>query len=95
MDTPPLWQVIAAALAAVNAITFVLFGFDKRRARAGKRRVRERTLLAWCAAGGWPCGFLAMRTFRHKTRDTKFLLGYWMSVALWVLAVAAWFATGR
>jgi uncharacterized membrane protein YsdA (DUF1294 family) len=59
------------ALAAVNLAVLVLYGFDKRRARLRRRRVRERTLLAAAVAG--PFGALAgMLLFRHKIRKPIF-----------------------
>ena len=52
---------------AINLLDFVLCGADKRRARRGKWRIRERTLLGLAALGG-SVGLLAgMRMFHHKT----------------------------
>ena len=86
--------IALAALALVNAITYALFWSDKRRARRERRRIRERTLIVWCAVGGWPAGFVAMRRLRHKTRDRAFRLRYWGCVTMWVLGLvaAAWLA---
>jgi len=82
---------IAALLIAANAITCALFWLDKRKARRGARRIKERTLLAWCAAGGWPAAFVAMRSLRHKTKDRKFRLAYYALVAAWIAGAAAAF----
>jgi len=80
---------IAALALLINAITWTLFWLDKRKARRGKRRIKERTLLAWCALGGWPAAFFAMRTLRHKTKDRKFRLTYCALVVAWIAGVAA------
>ena len=44
----PLWYY----LIGINLLAFSLMGLDKRQARRGGRRVRERTLLLAAAAGG-------------------------------------------
>ena len=63
---------IYGAVAVVNAVTFCMFGYDKVRARGGRRRVPEATLLWACFATGVVGGWVAMTTFRHKTRKTSF-----------------------
>ncbi|MEO0477895.1 MAG: DUF1294 domain-containing protein [Planctomycetota bacterium] len=63
---------ILIALAALNLCTFLAFGFDKRRAKLGKRRVSEARLIGLSWFGGLFGGWLAMKTFRHKTRKSSF-----------------------
>ncbi len=89
MDRTTSALAIAALLALINIITYALFGTDKRRARASRPRIRERTLLLWSAAGGWPAAFLAMRKLRHKTIDRSFRRRYWGVVIAWLIGVAA------
>ncbi len=55
-------------LGAVNLGAAALFGYDKMQAARGAWRVPERTLCQSATLGGWPGGFVAMQTFRHKTR---------------------------
>jgi len=62
------------AFAAVNVVTFVIFGWDKRRAAKGGARTPEGTLLTLSFLGGFPGGWIAMNLFRHKTRKTAFKL---------------------
>jgi uncharacterized membrane protein YsdA (DUF1294 family) len=59
--------------AAMSAITFVAFGFDKLAAWRGKRRVPEKTLHLLSLLGGWPGALLAMPVFRHKRRKGSFV----------------------
>lgn len=80
--------VIAGIYLALSATTFVVFWMDKRRARAGKWRISERTLLTLSILGGWPGAMLAMHFVRHKTRTRKFTLGV---PAAGVLHGLAWF----
>ena len=77
--------VAVGYLAAVNLWAFGLMGFDKRRARQGGRRVRERTLFLSALLGGSLGALLGMYLFRHKTRHWYFVWG----IPLILLAQAA------
>ena len=63
---------VLICVGVVNLVTFVMFGVDKRRARLGAWRIPEATLIGLSFATGFVGGWLAMRTFRHKTRKTSF-----------------------
>ena len=65
-------SVALAYLACVNLAAFVLFGWDKRCAMAGARRIPEKTLLGMAAAGGGLGAVVAQQVFRHKTRKQPF-----------------------
>ncbi len=69
------YLIVGVYLAAVNAITFVLFAYDKYCARHDKWRVRESTLLFWSAIGGAAGAGLAMEICHHKTLHLKFKFG--------------------
>ena len=73
-------------LLAINVLTFAVYGLDKWKARHGRWRVPEATLLGLAAVGGSVGAWLAMRLFRHKTQKKKFRYGV---PALFVLQVAA------
>lgn len=66
---------LLAAYAAVNVFTFTLYGADKRRAKRGKWRIKERTLLTCTWLMGGVGAWLGMRMFRHKTLHRAFALG--------------------
>ena len=70
-----------ALLLALNVLAFGLYGLDKRRARSGRRRIRERTLLLVAALGGSAGAWLGMRLWHHKT----FILVVQLVVAVWWL----------
>ena len=63
-------------LAAVNLITFFVYGADKRRARIpGARRVPVKALFALALLLGSAGALLGMRVFHHKTRHWYFRFG--------------------
>src|SRR5215204_5507392 len=59
-------------LSLVNAAGYLIFAWDKQRARHNLRRVSERDLLALAAIGG-SIGLIAAQKFhRHKTQKEPF-----------------------
>lgn len=76
----------ALYLAVVNALTYLSFRADKRRAVRSQRRIPERRLLTLAAIGGSPAAIYAQQTLRHKTVKQPF--------ATLLLAVAALQAAG-
>ena len=61
-----------AVLTVTNLISFILMGYDKKRARQGKWRVPERTLFLATACFGGLGGVLGMKVFHHKTKHWYF-----------------------
>ena len=66
---------LLADVLLVNLVAFCLCGVDKRRAKKGRWRIAERTLLTAALLGGSPGLLLGMRAFHHKTRHKKFTVG--------------------
>ncbi|MBR1757681.1 MAG: DUF1294 domain-containing protein [Lachnospiraceae bacterium] len=58
----------------VNLAVFILYGVDKSKAKRGKWRIPERTLLI-AAVFGVIGALLGMLFFHHKTKKAKFSLG--------------------
>jgi len=58
----------------MGLISFLAYGIDKRRSQTRGNRIPERTLHWIDLAGGWIGGWMGRRLFRHKTRDTRFLI---------------------
>ena len=65
-------MILATYTLIINAITYLLFGFDKRAAERGDSRIPEKTLLMASALGGSVGAVLAQRRFRHKTQKQPF-----------------------
>ncbi len=74
---------------ALSTIAFVLYGFDKRRAQQGGRRIPEKTLQLLALFGGWPGAVLGQRVFRHKTQKPSFRVVFWACVLTNVVVVAS------
>ena len=62
-------------LLAVNSLTFLLYGIDKYKAKKGRWRITEATLLTMAAIGGSIGAWAGMRTWHHKTMHKKFKYG--------------------
>jgi len=56
----------------VNILTFVLYIVDKRKAKKGKWRIKESTLLFFTLACGGIGAFFGMRVAKHKIKNKKF-----------------------
>lgn len=69
-------------LLVVNALTFLLYWFDKRAARRGGWRISEYMLLMWGLAGGTLAAFAAQRVLRHKNRKKSFQFKFWLLTAV-------------
>lgn len=68
--------------AVMSLAAFAAFGLDKRRAVKGRWRIRERTLILLCLAGGMPGAAAGMRLFRHKTRKWYFTASLFLAAAI-------------
>ena len=64
-------------------------GYDKKLAQNNKRRISEKTLLAFVLIGGTVGSGLGMLFFRHKTSKTSYLLKFWLIIILQILI--GWF----
>lgn len=60
----------------INLCTFFIMWIDKKKARKGKWRISENTLLLFVLLGGGIGGIAGMYTFRHKTKKMKFVIGF-------------------
>lgn len=86
---------VVGGYTVMSVMALLLYGRDKRAARAGARRTRERTLHLVDLLGGWPGGLIGQDLFRHKTRKTGFQIVFWATVVLHCTALAIYLrATG-
>ena len=84
------WGLLAIWLVLVNLAAFVVFGWDKFKAKyrekhPAARRVPERTLFLLALLGGSVGALLGMRVWRHKTLHRSFRIGIPLILAAQVL----------
>ena len=70
-----MMNIILYYLLAVNIVTFLLYGVDKYKAKKGRWRISEVTLLTMAAIGGSIGAWAGMRLWHHKTMHKKFKYG--------------------
>ncbi len=82
--------ILYAYLVGINAVTILLYGYDKRQAIVGGSRVPELILHLTALVGGSPGALLAQIVFRHKTRKFKFRAVFVGILAVQLLAAFAY-----
>lgn len=60
---------------AINILTFLAYGEDKRRAVHDNWRISEAALIGLALLGGSVGAMAGMRIFHHKTKKPKFCYG--------------------
>jgi uncharacterized membrane protein YsdA (DUF1294 family) len=89
----PTW--VLAAYLMVGAVSFGVYGFDKRAARRGDWRVSEAALHGIDLICGIAGGLIGQAVFRHKTRKEPFvvltaLIAVGHIAVLFLLALGFW-----
>ena len=62
-------------LLAINFVSFFLYGIDKYKAKKGRWRISEATLLMMAVIGGSIGAWAGMRLWHNKTMHKKFKYG--------------------
>ena len=70
-----MMNIILGYLLAVNITSFLLYGIDKYKAKKGRWRISEATLLLMAVIGGSIGAWVGMRIWHHKTMHKKFKYG--------------------
>ena len=68
-------NIILGYLLAVNITSFLLYGIDKYKAKKGRWRISEATLLLMAVIGGSIGAWGGMRIWHHKTMHKMFKYG--------------------
>ena len=58
----------------MSIVAFIFYGADKNKARKGKWRISEKTLLLLAFFFGAPGALFGMKFFRHKTKHLQFTI---------------------
>ena len=69
-------------LAAINVVTFIVYGIDKLKAKKGKWRIPEASLLLLAIIGGSIGAWCGVKVWHHKTMHKKFKYGIPLIVAI-------------
>ena len=80
-------NIILGYLLAVNIATFFLYGIDKYKAKKGRWRISEATLLLMAVIGGSIGAWAGMRLWHHKTMHKKFKYGIPVIIILQIALV--------
>ena len=70
-----LHSCLAYYLLGINAVTFIVYGIDKYKAKKAKWRISEATLLLLAILGGSIGAWMGMKVWHHKTMHKKFKYG--------------------
>ena len=84
-------EAIVIYLAAINVITFIMFGADKARAAKGRWRISESALILAALLGGSTGALAGMRIFHHKTKHRKFTIGIPVILALQIILMVIYY----
>ena len=74
--------LLLSFIIGVNVITFVVYGIDKLKAKKGKWRVPETTLLLLAIVGGSVGAWCGVKVWHHKTVHAKFKYGIPLIMAM-------------
>ena len=66
---------IAIYIIIINIITFIYYGIDKLKAKKGKWRTPESTLIRLAVIGGSIGAYLGTKIWHHKSLHKKFKYG--------------------
>ncbi len=78
-------KLLVLYLIVVSFTAFLQMGADKKRAKTGQRRIREKVLFFTAAIGGALGACLGMLAFRHKTKHTYFVIGMPLLLVVWIV----------
>ena len=68
-------ESISIIIVIINIVTFIVYGIDKYKAKKGKWRIPENSLIGLAIIGGSIGAYLGMRVWHHKTMHLKFKYG--------------------
>ena len=65
-------KLLLGYLLGINVLAFLLYGFDKWKAKKNKWRIPEKTLFGIAFLGGSLGALIGMQVFHHKTKHWSF-----------------------
>ena len=67
--------LLVAYVAIINTLAFIVYGIDKLKAKKGKWRIPESTLLLLAIIGGSIGAWFGIKVWHHNTLHKKFKYG--------------------
>lgn len=71
----------------INIITFMVYGIDKLKAKKGKWRIPESTLLLLAIVGGSIGAWCGVKVCHHKTMHKKFRYGILLIMTIQIVII--------
>ena len=88
-------EIVVIYLVVINVVAFVVYGVDKYKAKRGRWRIPEATLLGLAAIGGSIGAWLGMKVWHHKTMHKKFQYGVPLILIAQIALVVAFLLRSR
>lgn len=79
-------ESITIIIVIINIVTFIIYGIDKYKAKKGKWRIPENSLIGLAIIGGSIGAYLGMRVWHHKTMHLKFKYGIPLIIIIQLIA---------
>lgn len=80
-------ESISIIIVIINIVTFIIYGIDKYKAKKGKWRIPENSLIGLAIIGGSIGAYLGMRVCHHKTMHLKFKYGIPLIIVIQLIIV--------
>lgn len=80
-------ESISIIIVIINIVTFIIYGIDKLKAKKGKWRIPENSLIGLAIIGGSIGAYLGMRVWHHKTMHLKFKYGIPLIIVIQLIIV--------
>lgn len=75
-------NILLFCIVGLNIVTFIVYGIDKLKAKKGKWRISEASLLLLAVVGGSVGAWCGIKVWHHKTKHKKFKYGVPFIVAM-------------
>ena len=75
-------NIFLFCIVGLNIVTFIVYGIDKLKAKKGKWRIAESTLLLFAIVGGSVGAWCGIKVWHHKTQHKKFKYGIPLIMAM-------------
>ena len=90
MSNPFFLHIALIYLAAINVVSFLMYGIDKFKAQHARWRIPESALIGLAIIGGSIGAWLGMMIWRHKTQHKKFKYGVPLILVVQIVLLILW-----